>query len=388
MSDVFGQADPAVDVPAVQQAVDAGGTVVLHGTFSFEDVSVAGPDPDESRVILVSAAVVIRGEDAKVLGGGSAAQGGRQAVIRVDAPGADVTLEGIRFVGGHMAAIRVGRAGDLRIADCRIEDLVPSLVTGGPAPQNAALAVDIRGGPFGSVEILDNRIIHDVNGEDSFGGIFVIGRCDDLRVAGNRIDGSTSHGMDFRNVAGPARIEDNAIKTGTFGREGTPGNFVNALRLLGTGAYVVEENRLDCGFRNAAVVRVAATTGAIVRKNQIVASVPNDQVPGAQCAGVQVQGSASGNQIIENRIRGRSRVAMSVIHSDFPLDKPTGTSGNPTDTTLRKNNHVDFDATLATAEVGPGAQDTKLIGGGGTIIDEGTGTVIDGGFQVIPIPMP
>jgi hypothetical protein len=78
---------------------------------------------------------------------------------------------------------------------------------------------------------------------------------------------------------------------------------------------------------------------------------------------------------------------MSVIFSDFPLDRPTG-SGNPTDTTLKKNNHRDFDATLATIEVGPGAQDTKLTGGSGTIIDEGTGTVIDGDFQMIPVPMP
>jgi hypothetical protein len=35
MSDVIGQNNAGLDVPAVQQAVDAGGTVVLHGTFNF-----------------------------------------------------------------------------------------------------------------------------------------------------------------------------------------------------------------------------------------------------------------------------------------------------------------------------------------------------------------
>ncbi len=385
MSDVFGQADPAVDVPAVQAAVDAGGTVVLHDTFSFEEASL--PGSAGTRVILVSGPVVIRGEDARILGGGSAEVGERQSVFLVDAPGDDVTIEGIRFEGGHMTAIRVPHAGDLRIANCRIEGFIPSFVTGGPNPQNAALGVDVRGGPFGSVEIVDNRVLQDVNAEDSFGGIFVIGPCVDVRIAGNRIDGSTSHGMDIRDVVGPARIEDNTIETGPFGRAGTPGNFVNALRLIGRGDYLVQDNRFDCGFRNGAVVRLGGTSGAVVRENQIVASIRDDETPGAQSAGVQVQGSANGNRILENRIRGRSRVAMSVVFSDFPLDRPTG-SGNPSDTTLEKNNHRDFDATLATIEVGAGAQDTKVVGGSGTIIDEGTGTVIDGDFQVIPVPMP
>ena len=74
MGDVFGQDNATVDVPAVQQAVDAGGTVVLHGTFNFVNVSL--PGPLGSRVILVSAAVAIRGQDATIRGGGSAAATG------------------------------------------------------------------------------------------------------------------------------------------------------------------------------------------------------------------------------------------------------------------------------------------------------------------------
>lgn len=385
MSDVIGQNNPGVDVPAVQQAVDAGGTVTLHGTFAFEGASL--PGPSGTRVILVTGPVVIRGEDATIAGGGSAAQGGLQAVFLIDAPGVAVTIEGIDFRDGHMAAIRVVRSGDLRIADCRIEALVPSLVTGGPAPQNAALAMDVRGGPFGSVEIHDNRVDHAINSTDSFGGIFVIGRCDDLRIAGNHIDGSTSHGMDLRDVGAPARIESNTIRTGPFGRDGGPGRFVNALRLIGMGDYVVESNHLDCGFRNGAVVRLGGTKGAVVRGNEIVASVAPAETPGAQSAAVQVQGSAAGNRVLENRIRGRGRVALSVIHSDFPLDRPSGT-GNPAGTDLRDNETPGFDATLATVEVGAGAKGTKVIGDGGTIIDEGTGTVVEGGFQVIPVPVP
>jgi hypothetical protein len=43
MSDVIGQNNATVDVPAVQQAVDAGGTVVLHGTFNFVNARLPGP---------------------------------------------------------------------------------------------------------------------------------------------------------------------------------------------------------------------------------------------------------------------------------------------------------------------------------------------------------
>jgi hypothetical protein len=124
MSDVIGQNNATVDVAAVQQAVDAGGTVNLHGTFNFVDVRL--PGPLGSRVILVIGAVTIRGQNGTILGGGSAAPGGLQAVFFIDAPGADVTIEAIRFVNPHNAAIRVTRSGDLTIGNCQVEGLTPS----------------------------------------------------------------------------------------------------------------------------------------------------------------------------------------------------------------------------------------------------------------------
>ena len=50
MSDVIGQDNAIADVPAVQQAVDAGGTVVLHGTFNFVNVSLPGWGVHRSQV--------------------------------------------------------------------------------------------------------------------------------------------------------------------------------------------------------------------------------------------------------------------------------------------------------------------------------------------------
>jgi hypothetical protein len=381
MSDVIGQDNATVDVPAVQQAVDAGGPVILHGTFNF--VNVRLPGPPGSRVILVTGTVTIRGQDATILGGGSAAPGGMQAVFLIDAPG-DVTIEGLRFVNPHNAAIRVARSGDLRIANCQFDGLTPSAVATPGGVLNAAVAIHLPGGPVGAVSILENRFQIGGTADDSNGGIIMTGPADRLLIADNRITGTTSHGMDLRNVKGPARVERNIVETGTVGRSGLPGQFVAALRLIGSGEYLVERNQFDCGYENAAVVRLGGTKNAVIRQNEVVASVPTGKVPGLQSAGVQVQGSANDNEILENRIKGRGRVAISVIFSDFALDMPPGTDGNPSATTFRGNNVQQFAPTVATVEVGAGAKDTTIVGGSGTLIDNGTGTVVQGNFQPPP----
>jgi hypothetical protein len=186
--------------------------------------------------------------------------------------------------------------------------------------------------------------------------------------------------MDVRDVSGPGRVERNIVETGTVGRSGLPGQFVDASRLIGSGEYLVERNQFDCGFENAAVVRLGGTKKAVIRQNEVVASVPAGKVPGLQSAGIQVQGSADDNEILENRVRGRGRVALSVIFSNFPLDKGSGT-GNPSGTKFQGNNVQQFVPTVATVEVGAGATNTTIVGGSGTLIDNGTGTVVQGNFQ-------
>jgi Right handed beta helix region len=379
MSDVIGQNNATVDVPAVQQAVEAGGTVVLHGTFNF--VNARLPGPLGSQVILVTSGVTIRGQDATILGGGSDAPGGQQAVFLIDAPGGDVTIEGLRFVNPHNAAIRVRRSGNLTIAKCQVDGMTPSQVATPGGVQNAALAIHLPGGSVGAVSILENRFQIGGTANDSIGGIIMTGPADRLLVADNRITGTTSHGMDLRDVKGPARVERNIVETGTVGRSGLPGQFVDALRLIGSGEYVVERNQFDCGFENAAVVRLGATKNAVIRQNEMRASVPEGNAPGLQSAGVQVEGSANGNEILENRIKGRGRAAISVIFSDFQLDKPTGTDGNPSATKFQGNNIQQFAPTVATVEIGAVAKNTTIDGGSGTLIDNGIGTVVHGNFH-------
>ena len=211
MSDVIGQNNATVDVPAVQQAVDAGGILVLHGTFNFVNVSL--PGPLGTRVILVTRAVTIRGQDVTIVGGGSAAAGGQQAVFLIDAPGADVTIEGLRFVNPHNAAIRVARSGNVKIATCQVDGLTPSAV----GVQKAALAIHLPGASVGVISILENRFQLGGAAGDAVGGIIMTGPADRVLIADNRITGTTSHGIDLRDVKGPARVERNIVETGPVG---------------------------------------------------------------------------------------------------------------------------------------------------------------------------
>jgi hypothetical protein len=380
MNVVVGQTNPAVDVPAVQQAVDAGGTVVLRGTFSFDGVIHPGPTGG-SGAVLVKGSVDIRGDNATIRGGGSNADGGLQAALLVAAPGADVALERIRFVNPNNSAIRVVGAGSLRIAECEVDGVIPTVIAAGTGnPLSAALAIHLTGTGFGRITIVDNRLRIGGSDKEVTGGINVIGSALRVEITGNRIRETTARGMNLQNVDGPALIERNDIATGPVGRSGAPGEFVDALRVLGTGEYLVLRNEFDCGSPNAAAVRIAATNRAEIRQNEIVLSIALNETPGPESAGIQIRGTASDNRVLQNRIRGRGRVAISVVHSSFGLDRPTGTDGNPSGNSFQGNNFQQFDPTVAAVEIGPGARDTTIIGGSGVLIDNGTATVAQGNF--------
>ena len=156
----------------------------------------------------------------------------------IDAPEVDVTIEGLRFVNAHNAAIRVKRSGNLRIANCQVDGLTPSAVTSpGGGVNNAALAIHLPGGTVGAVSILSNRFQIGGTAADTSGGIIMTGPAKRVLIADNRITSTTAHGIDLRDVVGPARVERNTVETGPIGRSGLPGQFVDALRLIGTGEY-------------------------------------------------------------------------------------------------------------------------------------------------------
>src|SRR5262245_5991574 len=147
---VVGTGNPDIDVPAVRAAVDQGGDVILKGHFSFDSPPTVPTAPEPAvltgglATVLVSKAVAISGtqdgddEMASIEAG--------TIPFYVDAPGASVTIQGVRFIRPKADAVLVYSVSGLVIASCKIEGVEPVLrgglgitivtVSGVPSPMN------------------------------------------------------------------------------------------------------------------------------------------------------------------------------------------------------------------------------------------------------------
>src|SRR5437763_11509122 len=128
---VVGTGDPDIDIAAVQTAVDGGGAVTLRGHFSFDNPPTRhGTLPDLMATILVSKEVTIsgawdeRGEMTTIEGG--------EIPFAVEAPGAAVRIEKLRFLRPKLYGIFADAVSGLTIESCTIERLEPL-----PGPQQS-----------------------------------------------------------------------------------------------------------------------------------------------------------------------------------------------------------------------------------------------------------
>jgi hypothetical protein len=94
---------------------------------------------------------------------------------------------------------------------------------------------------------------------------------------------------------------------------------------------------------------------------------PEGTVFGPLSAGINIRGFAQGNVVLNNRIRGRARTALSV-------DVFKG--GIPDSNALVLNRFDDFEASVADIFAGDLVANTRIVGPG-TIEDLGIGTVIE-----------
>jgi plastocyanin len=382
---VVGVGDPAVDVPAVQEAVDAGGDVLLRGTFSFDQ------PPIDKRSVRISHAVRITGA-ADDHGGRATIVGGWRP-FDVDAPGAGVSIEGIRFVHPEPFAIDVHGVRGLRVEDCLVDH---------PSPRNVPPFGVIAGGlnlfitdrtkVTGEISILDNEF--DIGGVATVRtyamvviGVGTTADPADVLIAGNRISNVTGHGVDLRQVIGQATIEGNVIHTGAIGGQEVALSdvLVDGIRILGGGSYVVRGNTIEVGFENAAGIRLQGNnaqsplSGAHIEHNDITMALASGAVPGSQSAGIELRRIALDNAVSQNRIRGRANAAISL------LSDPAGGGAflTPGNNAFVGNNISTFTSTLADVLVGPRVMATSFTGGSGIVDDHGVGTTMKGGYRTL-----
>jgi hypothetical protein len=390
---VVGTGDPDTDVKAVQAAVDQGGEVILKGHFSFNRppmVRTATPFVGGLATVLVSRAVAISGaqdEDGEMRREDSemATIEGGTTPFYVEAPGARVTIRGLRFIRPRGDAIFVYAVSGLVIASCKIEGLEP-LLGGGegidivtspgiPMPANPGKPESISG----TLLIADNDI--DLAGGtalDLTGGVLIFsvgvpGAEVEAYVSGNKIRNTTEPAINFRRVVGRAYIERNAITTASMSSPTAPGP--ETIRVANIGSYLIAHNSIDCRWADAEAKGIGVFSQladwpmerASVVDNDVNMEAPEGTVFGPLSAGINIRGFAQGNVVLNNRIRGRARAALSV-------DVFKG--GIPDNNALVLNRFDDFEASVADVFVGDLVTNTRIVGPG-TIEDHGIGTIIE-----------
>jgi hypothetical protein len=387
---VTGAGDPNLDIPAVQAAVDQGGQVNLAGRFSFNAPPTTPAGKTYSRIVTISKDVVISGTP-DMQGAMPEIDGGNWP-FHVDAPGARVTIRGIHFVGPMAGAIWIYAVGGLTITGCRIENVAATIefgvqggqanpVAGGifvgtdPHPVSAANP-GMPGNFSGSLSISDNYLDIGASGSNQTVGIimFAVGKSPDsevdLHISGNTIMNVSEVAVNFRYVGGRAHAERNTITTGSIGVAG------DAIRIFGSGSYLIADNVIDCGWTDGASTGISVTgqrpplppeEGAIVINNDLTMSAPASTTFVSGSAGIRIRGTAQLNSVVNNRIRGSAGAALAVLDQN----------GNIPGINMLIGNHLQgFQSSLADIVIDVGVTGTIIVGQRSGIEDSGIGTTV------------
>ncbi|HZQ44623.1 MAG TPA: hypothetical protein VFA99_15320 [Acidobacteriaceae bacterium] len=393
-TEVTGTGNPSVDVPAIQAAVNLGGEVVLRGHFSFDTpptmptaLQVAGfPE----ATVLISKAVSISG--ARADGDGAATIDAGTIPFYVDAPGASVTIQKLRFVRPANAGVLVYSVTGLVIASCRIEGITPRpnapiVQFSGITLYGSDMAVIPTPTQPGHPQNISGRIVIADNNLDLTGGAatdnvlgittFSVGLSPsnevDMYISGNTITNVTEPAINMRRIGGSAHVERNLITTGPVSSQTSPRP--EAIRAANIGTYVIADNVIRSEWPDPDAIGIGVfsqfaawpVTGAVVVKNEVTMSPPEGVVFGNYSAGIDIRGFVQGNEIGDNTVRGHARTGVGV-------DVFNG--GTPTDTALVLNRFDDFEPAIADVVVDSGVTDTLILGQKGTVNDQGINTQI------------
>ena len=358
---VLGTGDPDIDIAAVQAAVDRGGSVVLRGHFSFDNPPIRrGALPDLMAMILVSKETTISGTWDEH--GEMTAIDGGEIPFAVEARGAAVRIERLRFIRPKRYAIFVDAVSGLTIESCTIESVEPLPLPSNPTGMSYGFGIYVStllglptaespGKPqnvSGKLSIVNNQI--SVSGVADEGmGIMIVSVGDlakpvEVDISGNTIRNTTQKGINLKQIGGRVRIERNIVTTSVV-YTGPAQGFIAGIHCGGSGWYLIAHNWIDVADPNGTGIRLraypylgAAIERATITDNDVTMSAPEDAVLGARSAGIEILGLARENIAQRNRIRGRARVALSLA--------PDGT-GAPAGNTFDQNDHANLISPLA-----------------------------------------
>ncbi|HET8733652.1 MAG TPA: hypothetical protein VFM45_07775 [Anaeromyxobacteraceae bacterium] len=384
---VTGRGDPAIDLPAVQAAVSAGGRVRLVGTLDF------GP----AGTVVITRDVALSGRD------GATVKGGRWSFYSPlpgaavpAAPGPAISVENLTFDGASWAPIHLAYARSVTVRHVRIRNVKPLQPPGVPFALQAGILVTtyyqaknkapvFPGALTGEIEIRDNDL--DMSGPAPLGtlcqGINVTRAWGaSIAVRGNAVVECSRSSIELidnhldEKGRGEVVIARNQIRTAASGiawpTPQTPDGIVAGWFFDFTGAtdparnpvYRIEGNRIEARGVDATGI-YSSSTGARVEGNRI-------SIGGAKAYGIAA--SAPGTSFRANRVAGEGLFAFAVFtYPPAPSLVPTGvtsTCDRVADFTGRNPSGADF-----------------LLGGNHNTVIGFNGTVLDGGTdnRVLPV---
>jgi hypothetical protein len=346
---------------------------ILKGHFSFNRPPTIVPALPSFPLgtVLVSRAVEISGTQGEET---TTIEGGTQP-FEVEARGSPVTIQGLHFIGPKGGAINVLAVSGLVIASNKIEGVepVPNFGSTGiginttfnpPTPAQPGHPDWVSG-----TLLIANNDINMAGGTafDNTTGITlfsvgVTGAEVEAYVSGNKITNTTEPAINFRRLAGRAYIEHNVVATGSVVATAPR---PQAIRVVNTGSYLIAHNSVDCGWAQADAEGIGVFSqfaawpmeGAIVVDNDVIMSAPEGTVFGNFSAAIGVYGFADSNVVLNNRIQGRARAALS--EPVFPL--PPQVPAVPANNAFVLNRFDDFEASVADVFVGPGVLNTLVV---------------------------
>jgi len=345
---VISQNNPAVDVQAVQAAVDQGGTIVLKGTFDFGD----------KGSVNISKDVKIVGERnsqgipiTKIKGGFRTFLSPLPAQLPPQVPGPKIAIQDIHFEGAQAFPIYIAYCAGATIAGNKITNVRPfvtpqmnfsvGIMVGTNWIQPAATRKYQPGAVTGNITIVDNDLdmANDTPAKTFGQGIFVHWATGiTLQVSGNTVKNCSRNSIEAMDNylgddgSGSVVIRDNKVTTATVGlpfpSPRTPNGICVGWFIDGTGAGASnpKQNMKHMIINNTVKARGETSQGMWIASNEVIVE-HNEIITEKQFATPIVVRSAH-CQILNNKIEGMGASAILIGPSQSLKGSNNNCEGN------------------------------------------------------------
>jgi len=346
---VVGQNNSAVDIQAVQAAVDQGGTVLLKGIFDFgekgrvtisKDVKIVGEKVSQGNPIT------------KIRGGFQTFLSPLPAQLPPQAPGPNIGIQDIHFDGALMSPIYIAYTAGVTISGNKITNVRPLVATpqmnvsvgimvGTNWIQPAATRKYQPGAVTGVITIENNDLdmVNDAPAKTFGQGIFVHWATGiTLQVSGNTVKNCSRNSIEALDNylgddgSGSVVIRDNKVITAPVGipfpSPRTPNGILVGWSFDGTGAGASnpKQNMKHTITNNTVLARGETSMGMWIASNEVI--VENNQITTEKQSATPIVVRSAHCQILNNKIEGMGASAILIGPSQSLIGSNNKCEGN------------------------------------------------------------